>query len=161
MLDKDLADVLNRLLDKSAGQRYASADETISALCAATSQPIPAEDAALRESFLQAAQFVGREAEFARLKTALDETIGGHGSAWLVGGESGVGKSRLLDELRTRSLVAGALVLRGQAVEGGGLPYQLWRDPARRLALSTSLTDLEAGIVKEVVPDIGALLERD
>lgn len=84
----------------------------------------------------------------------------GQGSGWLVGGESGVGKSRLLEELRTQALVKGALVLRGQAVEGGGLPYQLWREPLRRLLLHSSLSDLEAGIFKELVPDIAFLLGR-
>jgi hypothetical protein len=79
----------------------------------------------------------------------------------LIGGESGVGKSRLLDELRTHALVKGFIVVRGQAVEGGGLPYQLWREPLRRLALMTALTDLEAGVLKEIVPDVSALLGRE
>lgn len=104
---------------------------------------------------------MGRQAELQQLTTALQDTIAGNGSAWLVGGESGVGKSRLLEELRTVGLVEGALVLRGQAVEGGGLPYQLWRDPLRRLVLSVALSDLEAGVLKPIVPDISTLLERD
>ncbi|MBC7813378.1 MAG: tetratricopeptide repeat protein, partial [Burkholderiales bacterium] len=83
------------------------------------------------------------------------------GSAWLIGGESGVGKSRLLDELRTLALVDGALVLRGQAVTEGGLPYQVWRDPMRRLVISTPMTALEASILKEIVPDISDLLGYD
>jgi tetratricopeptide (TPR) repeat protein len=77
-----------------------------------------------------------------------------------VGGEGGVGKSRLTDELRAEALVRGVLVVRGQEVADGGLPYQAWRDPARRLCLNTALSDLEAGILKAIVPDIATLLER-
>jgi eukaryotic-like serine/threonine-protein kinase len=163
MLDKELGDVIQRLLAKSPSARYDNADEAIAALCAATNQPLPEENALLRESFLQAAAFVGREEEFNKLHTALQEVVvkTDKGSAWLVGGESGVGKSRLMDELQTRALVAGCVVLRGQSVEGGGLPYQLWRAPLRRLTLSAELSDLEAGILKELIPDIATLLGRD
>lgn len=160
LLDFDLGLVLDRLLSKDPDSRYPDADSTIIALCQAAEQTIPREDAVLRESFLQAAQFVGRSTEFQHLQSALEKTTHNVGSAWLIGGESGVGKSRLLDELCTRVLVEGGLVLRGQAVEGGGLPFQLWRDPLRRLVLNTDLSDLEAGVLKAVVPDIDDLLER-
>ncbi|HEX2619748.1 MAG TPA: protein kinase [Phototrophicaceae bacterium] len=160
MLDFELAEVLDRLLAKAPSERFDRADTVIEALCKATGQPVPAENAALRDSFLQAAKFVGRETELEQLTAALDAAIAGSGSSWLVGGESGVGKSRLLDELRSRALVKGAVVLRGQGVEGGGLPYQLWREPLRRLTLSTEISDLEAGVLKLLVPDISDLLER-
>ncbi|MCP4356576.1 MAG: AAA family ATPase [Chloroflexi bacterium] len=83
----------------------------------------------------------------------LAEAVAGKGSAWLVGGESGIGKSRLLDELRTQALVGGASVLCGQAVENGGQPYQLWR--------AILLSNLEAGVIKPLVPDLHTLLERE
>lgn len=153
-----LADVVARLLAKDPSARYSDADAVIRALSAATEQDPPPENSVIRESFLQAAQFIGREAELAQLTDALQETMQGRGSAWLVGGESGVGKSRLVDELRTQALVAGALVLRGQAVEGGGLPYQLWRDVARLLVLQVPLSVLEAGVLKPLVPNIASLL---
>lgn len=152
--------LLRSLLAKQPAQRQPSADAVIAALCAALGQPPPPESAAIRESFLQAATFVGREQEMAQLSQALASAQQGRGSAWLIGGESGVGKSRLLDELRTQALVTGALVLRGQAVEGGGLPYQLWREPLRRLVLTSELSDVEAGVLKEVVPEIERFLER-
>ena len=130
-------------------------------MCAATDTPPPAESRPLRESFLQASTFVGRQTELNTLESALEAVFDGEGSFWLVGGESGVGKSRLLDELRTRALVRGAVVLRGGAAADGGLPYQLWRGAVPRLVLETDLTDFEAGILKPLAPDIDALLERD
>ncbi|MCB9437681.1 MAG: tetratricopeptide repeat protein [Anaerolineales bacterium] len=156
-----LADVVSRLLVKDPTARYSDADEVIRDLSAAIGQAPPQESIAIRESFLQAAQFIGRETELTQLTNALQNAMQGHGSSWLVGGESGVGKSRLMDELRTQALVEGVMVVRGQAVEGGGLPYQVWRAPLRPLVLSAKLNDLEAGVLKDIVPDIGNLLGRD
>ncbi len=152
--------VVRRMMHFDLSVRYANAIEALVALFTAAGLPLPSETAELRESYLQAARFVGREAELSRLKSALQQALDGKGSAWLIGGESGVGKTRLLDEIRTRALVNGALLLRGQAADGGGLPYQLWRDPTRRLVLSVEVSDLEAGILKPLVPDIERLLER-
>jgi tetratricopeptide (TPR) repeat protein len=157
-VQSELALVVGKLLEKAPEMRYSSAQEVISALSEATGQPLPQETVAIRESYLQAAKFVGRQMEITTLMSALQEALNGKGSLWLVGGESGAGKSRLLDELRTRALVQGAQVLRGQAVSGGGLPYQLWRDPLRRLILSSTLEPLDAGILKEIVPDIEHLV---
>ncbi len=155
-----LVPFVGRLLVSEPEDRYPNAEVAIHVLCEATDSPPPAETPLLRESFLQASTFVGRQTELATLETALEAAFEGQGSFWLVGGESGVGKSRLLDELRTRALVRGALVLRGGAVANGGLPYQVWRGAVPRLVLEADLTDFEAGILKPLVPDIDALLER-
>ncbi|GIL14641.1 MAG: hypothetical protein BroJett038_33610 [Chloroflexota bacterium] len=160
LFDAPLATVISRLLAKTPAERYESAAETIAVLCDATGQPLPEESVLLRESFLQASDFIGRENELNTLKSALHQALNGKGSAWLVGGESGVGKSRLLDELRTRALVRGGTVLRGQAVAEGGLPYHVWREPLRGLALSVEMSDLEAATLKALVPDIGDLVGR-
>jgi tetratricopeptide (TPR) repeat protein len=149
------------LLAKDPADRYQDAQSVIADLSAALDQPaIARESSAMRESFLQAARFVGRAAELAQFEAALNDAINGRGSAWLIGGESGIGKTRLLEELRSPALVRGALVLYGRALPGGGRPYQLWRAPLRRLALSVPLTDLEAGVLKGIVPDTDRLLGR-
>ncbi len=156
-----LVAVISKLLAKIPAERYPNARAAIRDLYAALDEPIPTEPVAIRESFLQAAQFVGREAEFSVLREALTRASDGEGSAWLIGGESGVGKSRLLDELRIQALVEGALVLRGQGIAEGGLSFQLWRDAVRRLSLQTNLTDSAASILKPLVPDIDRLLGRE
>ncbi len=159
-LDRPTAAVLERLLAKEPAQRYPDASTVIHALSGATEQELWIETPDTRESFLQAAKFVGRAVELKQLIEALSQTQQGQGSAWLIGGESGVGKSRLIDELRAHALVQGVLVVHGQAVEGGGMPYQLWRESVRRLILTTDLSDFEAGILKSLIPNIDRLLER-
>ncbi|MBC7812242.1 MAG: AAA family ATPase [Burkholderiales bacterium] len=156
-----IADVLERLLLKEPLARYASASDVLADLSKAVDQPFLLETAATRESFLQAARLVGRDAEITALTIVLDKAIAGQGSAWLIGGESGVGKSRLLDELRTLAMVRGAVVLRGQEVSEGGSPYELWRNALRRLILMIELDDLEASMLKMLVPQISSLIGRD
>ncbi len=161
MPSQDLAAIVGKLMAKDPKARYQNAQDVINELYQVIGQPIYEESQAVRESFLQAASFVGRDEELGMLSASLLNAIEGHGGAWLVGGESGVGKSRLLDELRIQSLVDGAMVIRGQAVAEGGLPYQLWHDPIRRLVLSTELSDIEAGVLKEILPDISSLIGRE
>lgn len=159
-LPQPLQPVLERLLAKAPEERFPSALDALRALSRALDQALPPESEEIRESFLRAATFVGREAEMRQLSQALDRALEGKGSAWLVGGESGVGKTRLLDELRIRALVKGAFTLRGQADREGGAPYQLWREVLRRLCLHAELTPLEAGVLKPLAPDMERLLGR-
>ncbi|HVU12271.1 MAG TPA: AAA family ATPase [Phototrophicaceae bacterium] len=152
--------VIGRLLAKDPTDRLSDAARIITLLNQATKQKFTSETVATRESFLQAAAFVGREQELSTLTGLLNRAMNGVGGACLIAGESGVGKSRLLDELRTRALVQGALVLRGQAVGEGGAPYDLWRDAIRWLVLATSPDERQASILKALAPDIADLLGR-
>lgn len=160
-LEPQFAVILKKLLAKEPRARYAGARQVIEALSQAVGQPLPTETKTTRESFLQAAHFVGRKTELEHLSGLLADTLSKKGAAWLVGGESGVGKSRLLDELRPLALVQGMLVLRGQAMREVGTPYQLWQAPLRRLSLLVELDDLAASVLKTLIPDLPALLERD
>lgn len=158
---KTLEAIVGQLLAHNPAERYQDAYNVIHDLSTLIGRPVYEESAAIRESFLQAATFVGRDAELGHLTAVLNQAMMGNGTTWLVGGESGVGKSRLLDELRVQALVRGAQVIRGQSVMEGGLPYQLWREPLRRLVLSVEISDSEAAILKEIIADIDVLLERE
>jgi DNA-binding CsgD family transcriptional regulator/tetratricopeptide (TPR) repeat protein len=70
-------------------------------------------------------RFVGREQQLAELRRLLHEAMDGHARIALVGGESGVGKTRLVDELLHHAKARGVRVLAGDCVElaEGELPY--------------------------------------
>jgi DNA-binding CsgD family transcriptional regulator len=74
---------------------------------------------------MTSARFVGRSGQLAELEAALRDADEGRPSLALIAGESGVGKSRLADELVERARATGALVLVGDCVElgEGELPY--------------------------------------
>src|ERR687891_1721580 len=74
---------------------------------------------------MTSARFVGRSGELAELEAALHDAAERRSALVLVAGESGVGKSRLLDELIGRAREREALVLTGDCVElgEGELPY--------------------------------------
>ncbi|MFN8375331.1 MAG: protein kinase [Anaerolineae bacterium] len=160
-LDARVGPIIGRLLAKQPRDRYQDAAEVLRAFNALSADDVHLESIDVRESFLQAAQFVGRDAELALLNGALQHILtASKGSAWLIGGESGVGKSRLLDELRTQALVNGIFVLRGQAVADSGVPYDVWRDALRRLVLSAEVNDADAGVLLDIIPDLPTLLDR-
>jgi eukaryotic-like serine/threonine-protein kinase len=154
-----LSSVLERLLAKDPADRINDPRELIKLYADSTDQQIRYETDVIRESYLQAARFVGRQSEMAILTDALQQSLTGPGGTWLISGESGVGKSRLLDELRIQALVQGALAVLGGAVSDGSQPYQVWHEPLRRLVLEVEVSEQEAGILKAIVPDIEYLMD--
>ncbi|MEX0761018.1 MAG: AAA family ATPase [Dehalococcoidia bacterium] len=67
---------------------------------------------------------VGREAEIELVEEALEGLFAGEGNALFLGGESGVGKSRLALEIADRAAHRGGISLLGAAYEGESqLPY--------------------------------------
>ncbi|MGR6321266.1 AAA family ATPase [Micromonospora soli] len=68
---------------------------------------------------------VGRQEELTSLRGALGRARAGEPATVLVGGEAGVGKTRLIEEFGVRAGGAGARVLVGQCLELGeaGLPF--------------------------------------
>ena len=160
-LPTDLRNVLRKMLAQKIEGRYISAEACIQDIHKKLGWPLPEETEEIRDSYLQAATFIGRQKELDVLTQALDASIEGNGSTWLVGGESGVGKSRLLQELRIRGLTRGAMVLFGQGMaDAGGRPYQFWREPLRMLAVTTPMEPWTAGVLREIVPKIETLFQH-
>ncbi len=86
---------------------------------------------------------VGRDAELAALTEALGAAIGGEPGVVLLGGEAGVGKTRLVGEAAARAREAGARVLMGTCVELGG----------EGLAF-TPLAEALRSLIRETPPDV-------
>ena len=83
-----------------------------------------------------ARSFVGRAEQLDRLEQALRSAQQGAPTTVLIGGEAGIGKTRLIGEFTARARDRGALVLEGACLELGeqGLPYA---------AVSEALRDLD------------------
>ncbi len=91
---------------------------------------------------------VGRADQLATLDAALAEAGRGQATV-LIGGEAGIGKSRLVSEFAGRARDAGARVLTGGCLELGadGLPFAPFTSALREL-----VRDLGADGVAELLP---------
>jgi DNA-binding CsgD family transcriptional regulator/tetratricopeptide (TPR) repeat protein len=85
---------------------------------------------------VQSPVFVGRQAEMASLAVLMNRALDGESAFALVGGEAGVGKTRLAGELVTLASGSGFTVLVGHCIELGaeGLPLAPLVDALRALA---------------------------
>ena len=76
--------------------------------------------------------FVGRSRERDELIAGLTETLQGHGQVFLIGGEPGIGKTRIADEICSVGRARGMRVLWGRCWEPGDAPpYWPWLDVLR------------------------------
>ena len=81
-------------------------------------------------------EFIGRRRELGSLIDAVDRGTGGDAVVALVGGDAGIGKSRLVEEVARHTRERGCLVLEGGCVSlgnGEGLPFAPIVEALRRL----------------------------
>ncbi|MBI3969570.1 MAG: AAA family ATPase [Chloroflexi bacterium] len=89
--------------------------------------------------------FVGRARELAFLKQQYDEIADGHGGRLvLIGGEPGVGKTRLALEAGHYARENGGRFLEGTHLRDGTAPYGAWVDALRKELGGHGKTDLAA-----------------
>ena len=122
---------------------------------------------------LTSSRFIGRVAELAELELALREVTAGRPAVVLLGGASGVGKTRLASELERRltGTNESVLVLRGESVEqrDGELPYAPLLSALRPLVRERhpafdQLSSVSRSDLATLLPAIGAsasAAERD
>jgi len=111
--------------------------------------------------------FYGRERELAELRSGLAEALSHRGRFFLVAGDPGIGKTRLLTELATVSAELGAKAFWGRCWEAGGAPaYWPWIQVLRACLRSQDSAAVEARIglggssIAELVPELGRKLPR-
>ncbi|MEU5905511.1 AAA family ATPase [Micromonospora sp. NPDC047467] len=102
---------------------------------------------------------VGRQREIAALRAALGRARAGEPATVLVGGEAGVGKTRLLEEFADSATGGGARVLVGQCLELGeaGLPFAPFA-AALRAVLRADGAEVFAGYEADfarLLPELG------
>jgi DNA-binding SARP family transcriptional activator len=86
---------------------------------------------------------LGRERELAELAAAIDRAVAGRGAVVLIGGEPGIGKSRLAESLARHAHAAGARVAVGRCWEAGGAPaFWPWVQALRTVVRDSDLDTL-------------------
>jgi predicted ATPase len=90
------------------------------------------------------------------LRGALEQSLAGRGSCFLISGEPGIGKTRLADELAADAALRGVRVAWGRCWEGGGAPaYWPWVEIVRALVLEPGRARQQQTVVP---PEIGQLI---
>ena len=131
------------------------------------------EETAAAPALLERTPFVGRQVERAELRRLLDQAVRGHGTLVMIGGEPGVGKTRLAEELAAEARQRGLLALTGHCYEMAEAPpyipfVEMLEATARIVpaaALREALGDAAPEVAKLVpelrrlFPDIAAPLE--
>jgi serine/threonine protein kinase/tetratricopeptide (TPR) repeat protein len=131
--------IILRLLEKDPARRYSSADHVIGDLAALAGRAIPVETRETEESYVLSGRLVGRDAEMRALVEGLERAFGeppppgGPGpSLYVVSGETGVGKTRLLLEWKRHVQVSRIEAIEA-ACDPGGSAYAPLALAARKL----------------------------
>lgn len=105
--------------------------------------------------------FVGRERELRELLAALDAASTGGGGLVLLGGEAGIGKSRLVRELAWLARARGVRPEWGRCwEESGAPPYAPWTQILRALLLDDTALSIAEGwrrdvtVLAQLVPEL-------
>ena len=118
-------------------------------------------------------ELVGRDRELERLQSRVEKVISGEGAVLNLTGEAGVGKSRLIAELKKRELMKHVSLLQGRAISmGENLSYypvidllKRWAGIIREDSESSALNKLKYAIAKihpeeteEILPFVATLM---
>jgi tetratricopeptide (TPR) repeat protein len=123
---------------------------TMSDVSAAAARP-------LRRPADSRADFVGRKAELAVLRAALEDACAGQKRIVLVAGEPGIGKTRLAQELAAIAVERDVQVLWGRCWESGdGVAFWPWVQIIREYARTQRTASLRAGAGAAIVTQVVA-----
>ncbi|XXF77079.1 ATP-binding protein [Myxococcaceae bacterium GXIMD 01537] len=137
-----LEELIGRLLQTDPQDRYQSAESVLAdvraieeALAHGEADPELVTGAHDTRRSLTEPSFVGRHEELAKMEAELERTRAEPGRMVVVEGESGGGKSRLLEEFSARAVQRHAWVLHGQGVDQAAQrPFQLFAGVAAAIA---------------------------
>jgi tetratricopeptide (TPR) repeat protein len=123
-LPGSLSVLLRRLMAKALDERCATIAEVRNDLDRVSNLAAGEAASGTSEATPRASRrtMVGRDSERAALLRGLNAAIGGRGSIVLVGGEPGIGKTRLTQDLIADARQRGCLSLVGHCYEGEGAP---------------------------------------
>ena len=179
---RDLTDTagltLDRLLAKDPHRRYQTFRDVLVDLRQLAQEtsghtPVPGLAETTQPSGAARTPYVGRKAERAEVRRLLEQAVAGRGGLVLVGGEPGVGKTRMAEEVLVEARQRGCLAITGHCYEMEGTPpfipfVEMVERSARivpRAAFREALGDAAAEVarlvpeLRQLFPDLPAPVE--
>ena len=134
---EELCSLIGSMISLDAMARPTSAGEVIERLTAiAGLETDESLDASLEvaRAYLKTPTLLGRDAQMGRLRKQVLRAARGRGSASIIDGEPGIGRTRLLDALALEGKLAGATVITAAGADSTGRPFGMIQELARSLA---------------------------
>ena len=167
---REIDDLIQQMLQKDAGGRPTAVDvaarltgvDTHTRAMAYISQHVRERPAGQEGSPVAASDsatswrtpFVGRDGERASLRENLEHAYAGQGTLILIGGEPGVGKTRLVAEILADARRRDALTLAGHCYETAGTPpFVAFVELVERMARTMPLTVFR-DVLGDAAPEI-------
>lgn len=138
-IPSELETIILRLLSKRSQERLGYAEDVANMLLEIGAQPVYSLPEGGRV-YLYRSQLFGREAEFAAVDRCLTAAEDGIGSLLLIGGESGIGKTRFAMEVAKHATRRGFFVHTGECLKMGVSKM----DPAAGVPLRPLRSSLQA-----------------
>ena len=159
-----LGQVILRLCARLPSDRYRSANQVIEAINADGGCHYPLETAVTRESYVLSGRFVGRHDELTALSAFVEQRLverSTTGAFALVCGQSGIGKSRLVRELRHALQLNHQTFIEGNCFEGAAAEYGALAEalaqlvPLVRSRGGEALVERDLTDLVKIVPELG------
>ena len=151
--------IIGRCLAKEPNKRYQHGDELHKEIGKLGSQDV-ALDSAGRDREAEASKrepFVGRQSEQDKLAARLDEATRGNGALILIGGEPGVGKTRLAEELLADASARSTWTWVGHCYEEGAAPYSPFVEILEQMTREMPRAELREAL-GDAAPDVARLV---
>jgi tetratricopeptide (TPR) repeat protein len=168
-----LVTLVRKLLAREPADRFRSANEVIEAINEGSLTTYELETRETKESYILSSRFVGRHDQCERVvafvearTTGLPEDASfGGAKVLVVGGPSGMGKSRLLREVRQHLQLGRVLFIEADCFEGGASEYAPVIDALRQLVPyvhatgGSSLVERYGPELVKLLPELAALYD--
>ncbi|MDD9943380.1 MAG: protein kinase, partial [Myxococcales bacterium] len=135
---EELCDLLTSMISLDRMARPTSAGEVIERLTAIAKLQdagCPDESADVARAYLKTPPLLGRDPQLVWLRKQMLRAARGRGSACIIEGASGIGRTRMLDALELEGKLAGATVLTAAACAGARSPYGVVASLAQSLVV--------------------------
>jgi len=150
-LPKPIDSLILRLLNKDPALRPLSAGE-VSEQLSLLAGAQPGRAVTGRTSFIFKSKMVGRDKELSELRQALNNAVGGQGGCLFVSGETGIGRTKLLNEFALQAQISECQVIWARCYEEQSAAFDII------LQIIRQLLPLAQGCCHQALTEYGPLL---